>query len=57
MESKSNKRKKIVLEIDIYLLTWNSQSNIHTAKEIKSIHASIREDKRIFYKIGDKGSL
>lgn len=48
MESKSNKRKKIVLEIDIYLLTWNSQSNIHTAKEIKSIHASIREDKRIF---------
>ena len=57
MTSPSSKRKKIMLEIDIYTLTWNSQSNIHATKEIKSIHASSREGKRIFLEIEEKGSL
>lgn len=56
MESKS-KRKNIMLETDIYMLTWDSQSNIHATKERKSIPASIREDKGISLEVGEKGSL
>ena len=32
-----------MLEIDIYMLSWNAQLNIHATKEIKFMHASLHE--------------
>ena len=36
-------KRKIMLEIDIHVLTWNAQLNIHANKKINLIPASMHE--------------
>ena len=36
-------KRKIMLEIDIHVLTWNAQLNIHANKKINLILASMHE--------------
>ena len=36
-------KRKIMLEIDIHMLTWNAQLNIHANKKINLIPASMHE--------------